>query len=97
MEKRIFNVSVEVMIFENHKLINKGICKNTNGLKDYAIIKTFEKDKKIYTIKEKYYSNNFFSKEYSVDDNKDYYVVSSYICPSTKSYWKYDTREEEEK
>lgn len=94
MEKRIFDVSVEMMIFKNHKVINKGICNNTNGLKDYSIIKTFKKDNKTFTIREKYFNNEFFSKDFMVDDSNTYYVVSSYICPITNTYWKYDTRED---
>lgn len=94
MEKRFFGLSYEMLVFKRDKLINRGICKNTNGLKDYNIIKTFEKDSKVYTIKEKYYDGEFFNKTFEVHDKKDYYIISAYTCPTTNTYWKYDTRED---
>ena len=94
MKKR-FTLSYEMVMFnKNNEVINRGICKNTNGLKDYNIIKVFEKDKKVYTIKEKYYDGAFYSKSFEVQDKKDYYIVTSYSTPSTNTYWKYDTRKD---
>lgn len=92
--KKMFNVSVEMVVFKNHKVVNRGICESTNGLKDYFIIKTFEKDNKTYTIREKFYNNHFFSKEFEVHDHDKYYIISTYNCPSTHAYWISDTRED---
>lgn len=92
--KKMFNVSYEMVIFKGHKVVNRGACENTNGLKDYFIIKTFEKGNKTYIIREKFYNENFFSKEFEVHDSKEFYIISSYVCPSTNSFWKYDTRED---
>ena len=90
-----FKLSYEMVLFDNNnKVINKGTCENTNGLKDYRIIKTYTKGEKTYIITEKYYDNEFFSKEYEVHDSKKYYIVTAHICLLTKSYWSYDTRKD---
>lgn len=95
MKKKIFTLSYEMVIFNKKcEVINKGTCRNTNGLKDYNIIKTFTKGEKTYTIKEKYYDNEFFNKTFEVQDKKDYYIISAYTNPTTNTYWKYDTRED---
>lgn len=90
----MFNVSVEMIVFKNHKVVNRGLCENTDGLKDYFIIKTFEKNNKTYTIREKFYNNHFFSKEFEVYNHDKFYIISTYTCPTTNMYWKNDTRED---
>ena len=95
MKKKIFTLSYEMVIFnKDNKVINKGTCRNTNGLKDYRIIKTYNKGEKTYIITEKYYDNEFYSKEFEVHNRKDYYIVSAYTCPLTNTHWTYDTRDD---
>ena len=90
----MFDVSYEMVIFKGHKVVNRGTCKNTNGLTDYSIIKTLEKGNKTYTIKEKYYGKEFYSKEYEIHDHNKFYVITSYSNPSTNTFWVYDTRKD---